>query len=172
MVTVAGSSITEAKCDYLDDKQLLKGRVPQPDDWVKAWADCTEKIAFRKQERLEGKKNGRRQSISIRGIRRKQVRIMAEARRMDIRQELNEATAITLAMDDRQYQKLIRYRCDARNEPFVRRGILCVMGLKNSAVGDFEEDHALVAVRKLECALNTFCTRFRRGASRHKCCSR
>ena len=32
------------------------------------------------------------------------------------------------------------------------------MGLGKSAVGDYEEDHALVAVRKLECALNTFCT--------------
>ena len=143
------------KRDYLDDKQLLKGRVPQPDDWVKAWAECTEKIAFRKQERLEGKREG--ESLpNFRRLRRKQIRIMAEARRMDIRQELSEATAITLAMDDRKYQKLIRYRCDAPNEPFVRRGILCVMGLGKSAVGDFEEDHALVAVRKLERALNTF----------------
>ena len=65
-------------------------------------------------------------------------------------------------MDDRKYQKLIRYRCDAPNEPFVRRGILCVMGLGKSAVGDFEEDHALVVVRKLECALNTFCTPIRK----------
>ena len=161
LLACANWCITEAKRDYLDDKQLLKGRVPQPDDWVKAWADCTEKIEFRKQERLEGKREGEILP-NFRRIRRKQIRIMAEARRMDIRQELSEATAITLAMDVRLYQKLIRYRCDAPNEPFVRRGILCVMGLKNSAVGDFEEDHALVAVRKLECALNKLCTPIRK----------
>ena len=32
------------------------------------------------------------------------------------------------------------------------------MALERSAVGDFEEDHALVAVRKLDALLNTFCT--------------
>ena len=117
MVTVASSCITEARHDYVDDKQLLKGRVPQSDDWVKAWAECTEKLAFRKQERLEGKREGERRP-NFRRIRRKQVRIMAEARRMDIRQELSEATSITLAMDDRKHRKLIRYRCDAPKAPF------------------------------------------------------
>ena len=83
---------------------------------------------------------------------------MAEARRMDIRQELSEATSITLAMDDRKDRKLIRYRCDAALAPFFRRGILCVLSLEKSAIGDFEEDHALVAVRRLEIALNAFTT--------------
>ena len=40
----------------------------------------------------------------------------------------------------------------------MHRGILGVLGLEKSAVGDFEEDHALVAVRKLDNFLNTFCT--------------
>ena len=34
--------------------------------------------------------------------------------------------------------------------------------LGKSAVGDFEEDHALVGVRKLDSFLNTFCTLLRR----------
>ena len=33
-----------------------------------------------------------------------------------------------------------------------------MMALERSAVGDFEEDHALVCVRKLDAFLNTFCT--------------
>ena len=116
VASVASACVAEAKCDYLDDKQLLRGRVPQPEDWALAWAECTEKIAFRKQERLARKKEFT--FLNLRKIRRKQVRIMAEARRMDIRQELSEATSITLAMDDRKYRKLIRYRCDAPKAPF------------------------------------------------------
>ena len=40
----------------------------------------------------------------------------------------------------------------------MHRGILGVMALERSAVGEFEEDHALVGVRKMDAFLNTFCT--------------
>ena len=83
---------------------------------------------------------------------------MAETHREDIRKQLAKATSISLAMDDRKYSKIIRYRCDAPEKPYVRRGVLLVLSLAKSAVGDFEEDHALVAVRKLDSALNKFCT--------------
>ena len=63
---------------------------------------------------------------------------------------LRSATCISLAMDDRKYQKIVRFRCDAPKKPYMRRGILGVLGLQRSAVGDFEEDHALVATRKLD----------------------
>ena len=56
--------------------------------------------------------------------------------------------------DERKYQKIVRFRC--------YRGVLGVMFLERSAVGDFEEDHALVGVRKLDAFLNTFGTRWRR----------
>ena len=36
--------------------------------------------------------------------------------------------------------------------------ILGVLTLENSAVGDFEEDHALIAVRQMDKFLNKFCT--------------
>ena len=61
-------------------------------------------------------------------------------------------------MDDRQYQKIVRFRCDAPEKPFFRKGILGVMGLEKSAVGDFEEDHTVIAVRKLDSFLNRLCT--------------
>ena len=83
---------------------------------------------------------------------------MAEACREDIRKVLGEATSISLSVDDRTYQKIIRFRCDAPQEPFVRRGVFCVLSLAKSAVGDFEEDHAVIAVRNLDGALNRFCT--------------
>ena len=77
---------------------------------------------------------------------------MAEVRREDLRKQLREAQFISLSMDERQYQKIVRFRCDAPSTPFFCRGILGVMSLERSAVGDFEEDHALAAARKLECA--------------------
>ena len=58
----------------------------------------------------------------------------------------------------RKYKKIVRFRCDAPIKPYLHRGILGVLGLEKSAVGDFEEDHALVAVRKLDNFLNRFCT--------------
>ena len=67
-------------------------------------------------------------------------------------------------MDDRQYQKIIRFRCDAPQKPFVRRGVLGVMSLENSSTQDFEEDHALIAVRKLDAFLNRFCTPLSKSA--------
>ena len=86
---------------------------------------------------------------------------MAETHREVIRKRLGEAQFISLSMDDRQYQKVVRFRCDAPREPYVHSGILGVMGLEKSAVGDFEEDHALIGVRKLDSFLNTFCTPLR-----------
>ena len=113
--------IAAATDQVLGDSALLKGHVPQVQDWLSAWAESTEQISFRKQARLAGKRL-RRTRGNLRKVRRKQLKVMAECRRRHI------------------------------------RGILGVMALERSAVGDFEEDHALVCVRKLDAFLNTFCT--------------
>ena len=88
---------------------------------------------------------------------------MAEVRREDIREELRSATVISLSMDDRENNKVVRYRCDAPQEPFVRSGILGVLNLDNSALGDFEEDHALIALRKLDSFIERVGTPFGRA---------
>jgi len=151
------AAIAEAESAVLNDAQLLKGRVPQPRDWLCAWAETTEELSFHKQARIDGKKNTLRYK-NTRRIRRKQLKIIAETRREDIRNMLRSATCIALSMDDRKYQKIVRFRCDAPEKPYMRRGILGVLGLQRSAVGDFEEDHALVATRKMDRFLNRFCT--------------
>ena len=152
--------IAEASTTILDDNRVLKGSVPQCDDWLSAWAESTEQISFRKQDRLSAKRNRKhsRLELNLRRIRRKQVRVMAETHREVLRKRIGEAQFIFLSMDDRQYQKVVRFRCDAPREPYVHSGILGVMGLEKSDVGDFEEDHALIGVRKLDSFLNTFCT--------------
>ena len=151
-------SIAESTSEVLHDSHLLKGRVPQCQDWLDAWAESTEQIAFHKQARCARKKKTFRDRQNLRRIRRKQVRIMAEARREVLRKQLGEAQFISLSMDDRQYQKIVRFRCDAPSKPFVFKGILGVMSLEKSAVGDFEEDHALMGVRQMDAFLNKFCT--------------
>ena len=83
---------------------------------------------------------------------------MAEVRRQDVRNQLRLATSISLAMDDRQESKVVRFRCDAPQKPFVRSGVLGVLCLDNSAVGDFEEGHALVALRKFDAFITRVCT--------------
>ena len=150
--------IAESTSKVLQDSHLLKGRVPQCQDWLDAWVESTEQIAFHKQARCARKKKTFRDRQNLRRIRRKQVRIMAEARREVIRKQLGAAQFISLSMDERQYQKIVRFRCDAPSKPFFCKGILGVMCLQKSAVGDFEEDHALSGVRQMDAFLNKFCT--------------
>ena len=38
------TSIAEASTTILDDSRVLKGNVPQCDDWLSAWAESIEKI--------------------------------------------------------------------------------------------------------------------------------
>ena len=121
---MAEKCIAAATDQVLEDGALLKGYVPQVQDWLSAWAESTEQISFRKQARLAGKRL-RRTRGNLRKVRRKQLKITAECRRRHLRQ-------------------------------ILRKGI--EESSERSAVGDFEEDHALVGIRKIDAFLNTFCT--------------
>ena len=85
--------IADASTTILDDHRVLKGNAPQVEDWLSARAEYTEKISFRKPERMSRKMN-RHQSrlkLNLRRMRGKQVRVMAEAAREVIRKRLGEA---------------------------------------------------------------------------------
>ena len=141
--------VAQTVSQVLEEAHLLKGKVPQGQDWLDGWDETTEQVAFHKQARLKDKKANHKLN-NLRRVRRKQVRVMAQTRREDVRKWLGQAQFISLSMDDRQYQKIIRFRCDAPTKPFVHRGILGVLSLEESAVGDFEEDHALRGVRNMD----------------------
>ena len=49
---LSASVADEAVAELADDKSLLKGRVPQVDDWVDAWTESTEQVNFRKQAHI------------------------------------------------------------------------------------------------------------------------
>lgn len=98
---------------------MFEGRAPQIRDWLDAWSEVTEKMAFRKQERLTLNKHTR-EHTSLRRNRKQQLQIIAEARRRDIRLQLRAATCISFAMGDRKSQQIIRYRCDVPDYPYVQ----------------------------------------------------
>ena len=47
----------------LEGQGMLRGRVPQIDEWLGAWAEGTETISFRKQQRLNKKKKAFREAV-------------------------------------------------------------------------------------------------------------
>ena len=89
---------------------------------------------------------------------------MAEDARATARKRLREATNITLAIDESKYRKVVRFRCDTPGPDadgnYVARGVLGILSCARESTEEFLEDHALVAVRRLDAFLLRFCTCF------------
>ena len=132
-----------------DDEHLrvFRGRVPQAKEWADAWADSTSEVSFRKQVKT-AEKRGDHIRQNMREIRRKQLTIMAEVARRDVRQKLKRARVISLAIDEAQRKKIVRFRCDSETAPYHVEGVLGVMDCDRASTEDHAEDHALVGIRK------------------------
>ncbi len=83
---------------------------------------------------------------------------MAEVVRRQLRDHLKASTSITIALDETQRRKVIRFRCDAPAKPYYRTGIFGVCSVDRDTTADFTEDNALASVRNLEAFLLKFCT--------------
>ena len=98
---------------------------------------------------------------------------MAEVIRRNIRRILSEATNITLAIDEAQHYKIVRFRAAlAEPQPLARdcfygrlsasnhcvSGVLGILDCSKKHAKDFEEDHALTAVHQLDDFLTRFCS--------------
>lgn len=107
--------------------QAWRGRVPQVQAWVDAWAETSSSLSFRKQATVQCKKAGvtasalsekagvtaRRVSHAAhRKLSQKLLTIMSEVVRQSCRQEIRCATSVALAVDGRGKRKVVRYRCD------------------------------------------------------------
>ena len=100
------------------DAALLKGNVPSPADWKDAWAIFSETMSLRQEARLHDKKHSASGETLING-RRKHHRmqlVMAEVIRVNIRRVFSEATHISLALDEAQYLKVVRFRADVPSQ--------------------------------------------------------
>ena len=172
---------------------LLKGNVPFPEEWRNAWSVLSETVSLRKGARMfEKQKKGKVISPLMNKKRkryRKQLCVVAEVLRNRIRKVLREATSISLALDESKYRKVLRYRADLPSRKksgpgslwrhvgaggFSHSGVLGIINCKKEKASDFEEDHALIAVRQLDKFLTKCCTplgriRGRRGVQPLAC---
>ena len=158
------------------DAALLRGNVPSAAEWRDAWALLSETSALRKCARVRRKQFSTADPTEerTRKRRRKQLRVMAEVLRVETRDVLRNATSISLSLDESIYRKVVRYRADkpapggggARNvgaSGYCHAGVLGILDCKKSHAAEFEEDHAVTAVKQLGSFLTKFCTPMGRG---------
>ena len=157
------------------DVVLLKGNAPSAAEWRHAWSVPSETMSLRKVARLYQKQTGGVVPIENRKRKRNrlQLRVMAEVLRNRTRRVLREATSITLALDESKYRKVVRYRADLPSRMssgpgslwrhvgasgFTHSGVLGIISCSKEHASDFDEDHAVIAVRHLNSFLEEFCT--------------
>ena len=165
-----------------EDDALLKGNVPSPEDWQDAWAHLSERMSLRQAARLfhkafKKKQRGDPEPLAGHSRRRKRYRrqlcAMAELTRRRIREALRRATSITLALDESKYRKVIRFRADLPSRVkglsgsfgrhvnasgFCVSGVLGLLDCSKKHAEDFEEDHAVTAVKQFDAFFTRFCT--------------
>ena len=75
---VAEQALVQAKTIILQEERILKGRVPQAVDWLNVWAESTEQVSVRNQERICKNKAVSGKAAGICKTHRNQVRIVAK----------------------------------------------------------------------------------------------
>ena len=102
--------------------------------------------------------------------------------RTKIRKVLGQATAICISLDECKHRKIIRFRADLPTaycaQPgsrwrvgasgFSQAGVLGLLDCTKTELSDFEEDHAVIAVKKLDEFLTKFCTPLGRSRGARK----
>ena len=158
--------------------EVFRGNVPSAVEWQDAWAVLSDQGGtLRGQARIEDKRNSetcQHGSVNRRRKRlRNQLQIMAEVIRRNIRRILSEATNITLAIDEAQHYKIVRFRAAlAEPQPLARdcfygrisasnhcvSGVLGILDCSKKHAKDFEDDHAVTAAYQLDDFLTRFCS--------------
>ena len=112
--------------------------------------------------------------------------VMAEVMRRRIRKVLQQATSISIALDEFKSRKIIRFRADLPSAQsgspwrhvcasgYSLSGVLGILSCSKKHASDFEDDHAVTAVKQLDALFSKFCTplgrvRGRRGAEPLAC---
>ena len=157
--------------------KLLRGNVPSASDWLDAWSVLSGTPSLRSEAGVHEKRtsdSATGESLEMEKRRkrmRSQMQIMAEVIRHNIRSTLAKASSISLAIDESQHKKIVRFRADLP-EPLARgcfygrlsagnhciSGVLGILDCSKKHACDFEQDHALTAVKQLDDFLTRFCT--------------
>ena len=128
------------------DTALFKGAVPQVADWLRAWRAVRSGQSFLSAENSAGTEAFIRNS-RIKGASRKAVRamvgVMVRVLRRHKMRQLDAASNIAIALDDRGPIRLVTFKCDADRPATVKKGMWkgsvsgCLGVLKRG--GDFEK---------------------------------
>ena len=98
----------------LSEQELLKGSVPQPADWLRAWRYLKEGTSFRMASKVCSTETYIASTVA--GPSRRAVKALQEVIVEQIREGkrnwLKKAVSIAILVDDRGAYKLIRFRCD------------------------------------------------------------
>ena len=76
---------------------------------------------------------------------------------------LRNATSISLALDESRYRKIVRFQADVPSravdaQDFCHAGVLGILACEKGHASEFEEGHAVTAVKQLDSFSTRFCT--------------
>ena len=148
----------QATDEQVEAEALLKGRVPQLQDWIDAWASASSTTSYRKENRVRQKRSQGRTSSNIRTRRRKQVRVIADVIRDQHRQALTAATSTSLAVGSRGKYKVARFRCDSHHHPYYVDGLLGTFHCGYESLEDADADHGVRMQQNLQRCITRFWT--------------
>ena len=106
------------------DAALLKWNAPPPEEWQDGWASLSEKLSLRKAARIDGKRRSAcaPECNRTRKRYRRQLVVMADVLRSNVRRVLCQATSTSLSLDESKYSKIVRFRADLPSASSARLG--------------------------------------------------
>ena len=148
------------------DSKLLAGAVPQPEDWLHAWAMTRQCVSNRKAnvlnftEQFISSMRVDVQAVQRRAFSQMQV-VMQESIRRKKRQWLSSAFSITLLVDDKKPYRLLRFKA-CSSEGMITKGLLGVLYplkvLMESPVETWDDDKSQLAADSIIDGIKAFCT--------------
>ena len=128
------------------DEELLRGAVPQPPDWLRAFRSVQSPESFNAAEEHQETEHYIR-SIRARPVLRRavksQIAIMAEVIRCVKRRWIQDASSITISLDDKKPHRFIRFKADCLSHlPRKREGSASETGHDRSGTGQTALRHS------------------------------
>ena len=133
------------QCEH-GDEELLRGAVPQPPDWLRAFRSVQSPEAFRAAEEHQETEHYIR-AIRARPVLRRavksQIAVMAEVIRCVKRRWIRDASSITISLDDKKPHRFIRFKADCLTHlPRKRDGSASETGHDRSGAGQTALRHS------------------------------
>lgn len=148
------------------DDHLLKGSVPQPEDWLQAWAMTKRGLSNRCASELNfTSKFITSARVDVQAIQRRAFSQMQLVMQSCIRRRkksfLASASSVSLQVDDKKPYRLVRFKA-CNGQGAVSQGILCVLYplkvLMESGPELWDEDKSQLAADSIAEGIKGFCT--------------